>query len=112
MKAEGKAPTGNWWADRSGKPPEGQPEGATDAARVARINKLREYLNGTENRFKMEFGKLPTMEELGVAMRWHLGQPRFIAMMSGGCATDEDEFSEDTESQPLAHLAGNPDEDF
>lgn len=112
MTAAGTVPTGNWWADRTGKPPERPPEDDSDGARKARIDRLREGMNGTETRFKLEFGRRPTMDELGVAMRWHLGQPRFKAMMSGGYLEDEDEFSDDVGAMPLGSLPGNPGEDF
>lgn len=112
MATAGTVPTGNWWADRTGKTPERPPEDDSDAARKARIDRLREGMNGTETRFKLEFGRRPTMEELGVAMRWHLGQPRFKAMASGGYIVDEDEFSDSAEAQPLMSLPGNPGEDF
>lgn len=97
----GTAPSGNWWRDRNGKPPEGQPEYDTDAAKMDHVAKLREWLNGIETRFKIEFGRRPTMEELGLANRWQLGQARFKAMASGGLIYDEDEFSSDVLQQPL-----------
>jgi ParB-like chromosome segregation protein Spo0J len=112
MRSAGGTPTGNWWRDRNDKPAAALPEVEDDAARKARIDKLRDYLNGTETRFKMEFGRKPTMEELGVAMRWHLGQPRFKAMLSGGYTADEDEFSDHPEAHPLAAPPAQPDEDF
>lgn len=115
MIAAGEVPTGNWWADRTGKTPEHQPEDDSDVARKARIDKLREGMNGTETRFKLEFGRRPTMEELGVAMRWHLGQPRFKAMLSGGFTAaneDADEFAEDTEARPAVSFPGDLDGDF
>lgn len=112
MTSAGRIPTGNWWRDRNDKPAAALPEVEDDAARKARIDKLRDYLNGTETRFKMEFGRKPTMEELGVAMRWHLGQPRFKAMLSGGYTADEDEFSDNPEAHPLAPVHKQPDEDF
>lgn len=112
MTAAEKVPTGNWWADRTGKTSERPPEDDSDGARKARLAQLREGMNGTETRFKLEFGRRPTMEELGVAMRWHLGQPRFKAMVSGGYLVDEDEFSDSAEARPLAPHAGIPGEDF
>jgi hypothetical protein len=112
MMSAGRIPTGNWWRDRNDKSAAAMPEVEDDAARKVRIDKLRDYLNGTEMRFKMEFGRKPTMEELGVAMRWHLGQPRFKAMLSGGYTADEDEFSDHSEAHPLAAPPAQPDEDF
>lgn len=112
MTAAETVPTGNWWADRTGKPPERPPEDDSDAGRKARIDRLREGMNDTEARFKLEFRRRPSMEELGTAMRWHLGQPRFKAMASGGYLVDEDEFSDCAEARPLSPLPGNPDEDF
>lgn len=112
MTAAGKVPTGNWWADRTGKNLERPLEDGSDAARKARLDRLREGMNGTETRFKLEFGRRPTMEELGAAMRWHLGQPRFKAMASGGYLVDEDEFCDSVEARPLAPHPGNPGEDF
>jgi hypothetical protein len=112
MTTAGKVPTGNWWADRTGKTSERPPEDDSDGARKARLDRLREGMNGTETRFRLEFGRGPTMEEFGTAMRWHLGQPRFKAMASGGYLVDEDEFSDSAEARPLAPHPGNPDEDF
>lgn len=112
MTAAGKVPTGNWWADRTGKTMERPPEDDSDGARKVRLDRLREGMNGTETRFKLEFGRRPTMEELGAAMRWYLGQPRFKAMASGGYLVDEDEFSDSVEARPLTPIPGNPAEDF
>lgn len=108
----GGEPSRNWWIDRNDRKPEGQPDDDTDALKQARVAKLKEYLHGIETRFKLNFGRRPTMEELGLANRWHLGLPRFKAMASGGYLADEDEFSTDTDMQPLPALLQDPDADF
>jgi ParB-like chromosome segregation protein Spo0J len=110
--ASGETPTSNWWRDRNGKKLQGQPEEDTDAAKQARIDKLKDGLNGIETRFKREFNKRPTMEELGTALRWHLGQPRFKAMYSGGHLVDEDEFSANPENHPFVPHPHDPNDDF
>lgn len=104
MKTSGAIPTGNWWQDRSDKNSERPPEDDSDEAKQARVAKLREWLQGTEKQFKIEFGRRFTPDELGIAMRWHLGQARFKLMASGGCLVDEDEFSKDPELQPIEPL--------
>ena len=116
ITAAGNTPCGNWWRDRNGNGPDGTPEDDSDKAKQARIKKLREWLHGTEVSFKLEYGRRFTPEELGAAMRWHLGQARFKLMASGGCLIDEDPFSDDREQQPLEHpqtqLNGIGSEDF
>ncbi len=52
------------------------------------------------------------MEELGTALRWHLGTPRFKAMVSGGFLADEDDLSEDVMQRPLAAPHPDPNADF
>jgi hypothetical protein len=103
ITAAGNEPCGNWWRDRNGNGPDGTPEDDSDEAKQARIKKLREWLHGTEVRFKLEYGRRFTPEELGTAVRWHLGQARFKLMASGGCLIDEDPFSDNPEQQPLEH---------
>lgn len=110
--AAGAEPSGDWWVDRSDRKPEGQPQDDTDAMKQVRVAKLREYLHDIETRFKLDFGRRPTMDELGLANRWHLGLPRFKAMASGGYLADEDEFSLDAELQPLPLPLQDPNADF
>lgn len=110
--AAGAEPSGNWWVDRNDRKQDGQMEDETDAMKQARVAKLKDYLQGIETRFKLDFGRRPTMEELGLANRWHLGLPRFKAMASGGYLADEDEFSEDAELQPLPLPVQDPTSDF
>jgi hypothetical protein len=112
LAAAGTTPTGNWWRDRNDNRPIGAPEEETDEAKQARIGKLREWLNGVETRFRAEFGCKPTMDELGVANRWHLGQARFKAMASGGYLIDEDEFASDPDQHPLAPLPNDLNDAF
>ncbi|SEO28146.1 ParB-like nuclease domain-containing protein [Pseudorhodobacter antarcticus] len=112
ITASGKTPTGNWWSDRNDKQLQGAPEEDTDAAKQARIEKIRDLLNAVETRFKNEFAKRATMEELGLALRWHLGQARFKAMYSGGHLADEDEFSANFEHHPIAPPPSDPNDDF
>lgn len=104
MSAAGTPPCGNWWRDRNGSGQDGTPEDDSDAAKQARIAKLREWLHDTDMHFKSEFGRRVTPDELGKAMRWHLGQARFKLMASGGCLIDEDDFSDAPDQRPLEHL--------
>lgn len=115
MTRRGATPTGNWWLDRQDKPLTEAIAEDDAAARKLHIDRLRAYLKGTEVRFKTEFGKKPTMEELGVALRWHLGQPRFKAMLSGGFTADEeddDEFSYPVGEQPWVPPSVDCHDDF
>lgn len=108
MTAAGSVPSGNWFRDRNDKLPEGQPVDDSNAAKLARIEKLKDWLEESDKWFKAEFETRCSPDELGQAMRWHLGQARFKLMASGGCLFDEDEFSKDPEQRPL----GQPCTDF
>jgi hypothetical protein len=108
MTAAGSVPSGNWFRDRNDKLPEGQLEDDTTAAQLARVKKLKDRLGEVDKWFKDEFGIRCPPDDLGQALRWHLGQPRFKLMASGGCLFDEDEFSQDPECRPL----GQPEMDF
>lgn len=112
LSKAGTTPTGNWWRDRNGNKPEGQPEDDSDAAKQARIAWLLKSLKETEKAFKAEFNRRPTPEELGLSWRGGLGQPRFKAAMSGGCFYDEDEFSDNPEQHPLVQPKDSGSEDF
>jgi hypothetical protein len=108
MTAAGSVPSGNWFRDRNDKLPEGQPEDDSPEAKLARIKKLKDRLGELDKWFKDEQGMRCPPDELGQALRWHLGQARFKVMASGGCLFDEDEFSQDPEHRPL----GQPEVDF
>lgn len=108
----GATPTRNWWKDRPNSKRDWQPECDTDEVKQARVAHLMAGLRDVEKRFKSQFDRRPTPEELGLANRGHLGLPRFKAMASGGFLADEDEFSHDVELHPLALPAQDPSAPF
>lgn len=112
LVAAGKEPDRSWWKAQRDDTKAEKPEEETEAARQARLGKLKDWMNGVDTRYRQEFGRRPTMEELGTAMHWHLGTPRFKAMVSGGFLADEDDLSEDAMQRPLAVPHPDPNADF
>lgn len=112
LEEAGQVPSGNWWRDRNGHKLDGQAPEESDAVKQARVEKVRDYLHSIDTRFKLEFGSRPSMEEMGKAMRWYLGIPRFNLMVSCGLLEDEDEFSTDPSKHPLAPVPMDPNADF
>lgn len=112
LKAAGKEPDGNWWKAQRDDTNTQKPKEETEEARQARLGKLKDWMNGVDTRHRQEFGQRPTMEELGTALRWHLGTPRFKAMVSGGFLADEDDLSEAVMQRPLATPHPDPSADF
>jgi hypothetical protein len=98
---EGATPSRNWWKDRKDGNQEQPLESDTDAAKQARVAHLIKSFREAEAKFKDEFKRRPTSEELGLANMGHLGLPRFKAMASGGFMATEDEFCHDVELHPL-----------
>lgn len=112
LRAAGREPDANWWKAQRNDTKGERPEEETDEARHARLGKLKDWMNGVDTRFRQEFGRRPTMEEMGTAMHWHLGTPRFKVMVSGGFLADEDDFSEDAMQRPLSIPHPDPNADF